>query len=343
MLMNDSRPFISIIMPIRNEEAFIAQSLSAVLAQDYPHEQMEILIADGMSDDETRHIIQEIALNSAIGIKIIDNPKRIVPTGFNAALKQAKGEIIIRVDGHCEIASDYVSHCVQYLQENEIAGVGGPIETICLNKMGETIAVAMSSTFGVGGSSFRVVKNREIFVDTLAFPAYRRKVINHAGDLDEELVRNQDDEYNYRLTSLGYRLLLTPKIKSKYYSRGSLHKLWRQYHQYGIYKVRVMQKHPRQMQPRQFAPLLLVCSVIGGAILSPFHGWFRRVWLVSVGFYGLANIMASVWTASKAGWHHLRLLPVVFATLHFSYGLGFLRGLVKFHDRWNDTEGKTNE
>lgn len=340
--MNSPHPPVTVIMPIRNEADFIAQSLGAVIAQDYPHSQMEILIADGMSDDNTRKIIQEVAAASDIEIKIIDNPKRIVPTGFNAALKQANGEIIVRIDGHCEIASDYVSHCVAYLREYDVAGVGGPIETISFNKIGETIALAMSSTFGVGGSSFRVVKDREMHVDTIAFPAYKRKVMNHAGDLDEELMRNQDDEYNYRLRSLGYQLLLTPKIQSKYYSRGSLPKLWRQYYQYGLYKVRVLQKHPRQMRPRQFVPLLLVSGLIGGTVLSPIHKSLYRGWLISITVYSSANFVASIWIASKSGWRHLKLLPVVFATLHFSYGLGFLRGLIKFRNRWGKKSGQNN-
>jgi glycosyltransferase involved in cell wall biosynthesis len=333
-MMLSSQPFVSVIMPIRNEADFIAQSLGAVLAQDYPHHQIEILIADGMSDDNTREIIRSMSAKADIEIKIIDNPKQIVPTGFNAALKQAKGDIIVRVDGHCEIVSDYVSQCVAHLLENDIAGVGGPIETISLNQTGETIALAMSSTFGVGDSSFRTVKDREMFVDTIAFPAYKRTVMNHAGNLDEDLVRNQDDEYNYRLRSLGYRLLLTPQIQSKYYARGSIRKLWMQYYQYGFYKVRVMQKHPRQMRPRQFAPLLLVVGIFGGALLASFHEILFGLWILFIALYGIMNLGASVWLASESGWYHLRLLPIVFAALHISYGIGFMSGLVKFWRFW---------
>jgi GT2 family glycosyltransferase len=203
--------------------------------------------------------------------------------------------------------------------------------------MGETIALAMSSPFGVGGSSFRTIKDRTQFVDTIAFPAYLRVVMDRAGLLDEDLMRNQDDEYNYRLRSLGYHLLLTPDVRSRYYSRGSLLKLWRQYYQYGVYKVRVMQKHPQQMRPRQFAPVLLVSGVLGGALLSLLWAWLTPFWILGLVAYAAVNLLASVHLARREGWQHLSRLPIVFATLHFGYGLGFLRGLVRFRNYWGKT------
>lgn len=327
-------PFVSIIMPIRNEADFVARSLGAVVAQDYPHDRLEVLVADGMSDDGTRLLVRQIAADADFPITLIDNPRRIVPTGFNAALIQAKGEIIVRIDGHCEIAADYVTQCVEHLASGVSVGVGGPIETISLTAAGETIALAMSSPFGVGNSSFRTVKDRALFVDTIAFPAYTRAALDAAGPLDEELVRNQDDEYNYRLRSLGYRLLLTPDIRSRYFSRNSLRKLWWQYFQYGVYKVRVMQKHPWQMRPRQFAPLILVSTILLGGVLSPLSGAIRRPWIVALLAYSGLNFLASLQIAGRSGWRHLGRLPLVFAILHLSYGLGFLNGLWKFRNRW---------
>jgi glycosyltransferase involved in cell wall biosynthesis len=323
-------------MPIRNEADFIGRSLEAIISQDYPHTYMEVLIADGMSEDNTRHIIQQLAHKTDIPVTILDNPKRIVSTGFNLALQKARGDIIVRIDGHCEIKPDYVTQCVFHLGKPELGGVGGPIETVSQNAVGEAIATAMSSTFGVGGSDFRTKKDKQMFTDTIAFPAYRRDVFRVAGTLDEELVRNQDDEYNYRLRSLGYKLLLTPDVKSLYYSRSSILKLWKQYYDYGLFKVRVMQKHPGQMRPRHFAPALLVSSVLAGLLLSPFNRSIQRLWLITVGLYSSANSVASVITAYRAGWRQLPLLPIVFATLHFGYGLGFLCGLVKFRSRWHN-------
>lgn len=333
--MGEARPFVSVIMPIRNEADFIARSLGAVLAQDYPADRMEVLIADGMSADDTRAIVQQLAAQHPhLQARLIDNPGRIVPTGFNAALAEARGDVIVRVDGHCEIAPDYVSRCVAHLLEDGVDGVGGPIETIGTSPLSETIALAMSSGFGVGGSAFRTVKDRAMLVDTIAFPAYTRSAVEIAGPLDEELVRNQDDEYNYRLRKLGFKLLLAPDVRSKYYSRGSLRSLWRQYYQYGFYKVCVLQKHPRQMRLRQFVPPAFVATVLGGVLLSPFSRIVRGLWGLTASAYAMANLYASWRIARKTAHEHLWRLPVVFSILHFGYGLGFLHGLIHFRNRW---------
>jgi glycosyltransferase involved in cell wall biosynthesis len=333
-MVNQLLPFVSVIMPIRNEADFIAQSLAAVLNQDYPHDRMEILIADGISTDDTRRIIQRLTTTTSIPVCIIDNPKQIVPTGMNLAIAQARGEIIVRVDGHCEIAPDYVSRCVYHLRTSDVGGVGGPIETINQGFVGEAIALAMTSGFGVGGSAFRVVKDKTMYADTIAFPAYWRSSIDAAGLYDEELIRNQDDEYNYRLRGLGYKLLLAPDIRSRYYSRSSLKKLACQYYQYGMFKVRVLQKHPRQMQPRQFAPPLFAAGVFGGLMIAPFSRTLRQIWLGALALYLVINMIVSVRMAVRSGLRYLPLLPVVFATLHLSYGIGFWRGMIRFWKQW---------
>ena len=328
-------PLVSVIMPIRNEAAFIARSLGAVLAQDYPSHRLEVLIADGMSTDETRAIIQRLAAQYPhVPVRVIDNPGQIVPTGFNTALSEARGDVIVRVDGHCEIAPDYVSRCVQHLLKDGVEGVGGPLETVGTSLLSETIALAMRSPFGVGDSAFRVGKGEATLVDTIAFPAYMRAAVERAGPLDEELVRNQDDEYNYRLRKIGARLLLAPDVRSKYYSRTSLGSLWQQYYQYGFYKVRVLQKHPRQMRLRQFAPPAFVTAVLGGALLSPLSKAIRAAWGGAIGAYVAANLFASWRIARRNGHEHFLRLPLVFSILHFSYGLGFLHGLVHFRNRW---------
>jgi glycosyltransferase involved in cell wall biosynthesis len=329
--MSHELPFVSVIMPVRNEADFIARSLGAILAQDYPPERVEIIIADGMSTDDTRaEIARLIAAHPDRAITLIDNPHQIVPTGMNLAQRLAKGEIIVRVDGHCEIAPDYISQCVAHLQRGEADGVGGPIETVGQSPESQAIAFAMSSKFGVGGSAFRTVKDKALYADTVAFPAYRRDVIERVGAYDEDLVRNQDDEYNYRLRKLGFRLLLTPKIRSRYYSRSSLRKLWRQYYQYGFYKVRVLQKHPRQMSLRQFVPPLFVAALTLGGVSALFEPVVRSLWLLLVAVYLAANLGVSFALAARHGWQYLRYLPFAFATLHLSYGLGFWHGLLHF-------------
>lgn len=329
-------------MPIRNEGSFIERSLEAVLAQDYPRDKMEILVVDGRSTDNTRDIVGRMQSEHP-ELRLLDNPGMIVPIGMNIALRESRGEIIVRVDGHCEIADDYVRRCIQHLKEDAADGVGGPIETIGDTYLARAIAVAMSSPFGVGGAAFRTIEDRKMYVDTVAFPAYTRAAIDKAGLYDEELIRNQDDEYNYRLRKLGGKILLTPDIRSRYYSRSSMKKLWKQYFQYGYWKVRVMQKHSKQMRPRQFVPPLFVVALLVSTILAliPATRWIGVLGLATVGgSYLVANLLASLMVAYKQGWKFLPVMPFAFAALHTGYGAGFCLGLLSFSRRWNDHGGK---
>jgi len=193
----------------------------------------------------------------------------------------------------------------------------------------------------VGDSTFRTVSNKTMLVDTIAFPAYTRDIVERVGLFDEELVRNQDDDYNYRLRKIGAKVLLASDVRSRYYSRSSLRSLWRQYFQYGYWKVRVMQKHPRQMRPRQFVPPLFVAALLLSLAAAPFSfiwgAWFAAPVGLTAGSYALANFVASVSiTVKRRDWPLFWLLPIAFAILHVSFGLGFLVGLVKFRNRWGD-------
>ena len=334
-------PYVSVIMPVRNEAGYIANSLAAVLQQTYPHDLLEVIVADGMSTDGTRAMIEDIAGKTHIPITVIDNPGRIAPTGLNRAIAVAKGEIIVRVDGHCEIENDYVANCVKLLRSTDAAGVGGPIETIAESPQAEAIAVAMSSKFGVGGSAFRTIHDKELEVDTIPFPGYRRDLFDRVGGFDEELVRNQDDEFNYRVREHGGRLLLSPSIRSRYYSRSSFRSLWRQYFQYGYWKVRVLQLHPAQMSIRQFVPFGFVFAIAVltlGSVVSVISVWLLAATLC---LYVLGNLFASVISCRRARPRSLPGISLSFAILHFSYGLGFLFGLVAFRRRWTD-KGRVN-
>ena len=305
------------------------------MAQDYPMERMEIIISDGMSDDGTREIISEIQKQYS-NIKMIDNPKKIVAAGLNQAIREARGEVIVRVDGHTLIAKDYVRQCVEALKDSKWDVVGGPIVTVGETYLAQVIAIAMSSVFGVGGSAFRTIRDQEMESETVPFPAYRRNLFERAGLFDEELVRNQDDEHNYRIRKQGGHILLTPRIQSQYYSRSTLKSLWMQYFQYGYWKVRVLQKHPGQMKMRQFIPPLFTFCLISAAILYGFG--FPRLWSAILFLYVLANLAASVRLAAQYGWKYFGLLPVIFFILHLSYGIGFLTGLVQFSNRWGQVQ-----
>jgi glycosyltransferase involved in cell wall biosynthesis len=328
-------PLVTVIMPVRNEAAFIGRSLGAVLAQDYGLDRLEVIVADGMSTDGTREAVYAMQKPGA-AVRLIDNPGRIAPTGLNAAMAHARGQIIVRVDGHCEIAPDYVRRCVERLRQDHVDGVGGPLETVGQTPQARVIAVATSSPFGVGGSAFRTIRHKTLMVDTIAFPAYRRSTIERAGPYDEELVRNQDDEYNYRLREMGACLLLAADVRSRYYSRGTLGLLWRQYFQYGYWKVRVMQKHPRQMRLRQFVPAALVAALLVTLVTGPWIALSRWLTLLLIAAYLAANLSASTLAARRHGWWMLPWLPLAFAALHFAYGFGFLAGLIGFWNRWGD-------
>lgn len=328
-------PFVSVVMPVRNESDFIGRSLGAVLRQDYPHDSLEVIIADGLSNDSTRTQIEDLKSSSVIPVHVVDNPEQIAPTGLNRAIAKARGEIVVRVDGHCEIEPDYVSNCVKYLQAGKAEGVGGPIETIGDTLAAKAIAAAMSSKFGVGGSSFRCVNNREMYVDTVAFPGYRRDILDKVGPFNEELVRNQDDEFNYRIRKAGGRILLAPDIRSQYYSRSTFKSLWRQYFQYGFWKVRVLQLHPKQMSLRQFVPVCFVAAIVLLLVLSIFTGFVGLIVLAALlSLYAAACVAGTINESRRLD---LRALPFVllsFPILHLSYGLGFAGGLFAFAGKW---------
>ena len=326
---------VSVIVPIRNEAAFIEMSLGAVLTQDYPQNLMEIIVIDGMSDDGTREIIQRIiddqksksiSENSdpCSSILRLDNPSKVVPTGLNIAIKYAKGDVIIRVDGHCVIAPKYIKNCVEMLQKTGADNVGGLQRAVSKNLLGNAIAIATSCPFGVGGARFHY-SEKPGWVDTVYLGAYRREVFDRIGNFDEELVRNQDDEFNFRLIQNGGKIWLDPSVRSVYYCRSSLRGLWKQYFQYGFYKVRVIQKHGKIPSWRHLVPAVFVLSLFLTIFMALFT--FKPLWgIVLIGPYTCANLIACLWVGRR-NLRVLPVLPVAFLILHLSYGLGFLWGI----------------
>lgn len=318
---------VTVVIPARNEKAYIGKCLDSFVSQTYPKELLEIFVCDGMSDDGTRDIVKEYEARNG-NIRLIDNIKLSAPAGMNKGIKMSKADIIIIFGAHAYADRDFVANNVKALKEEEVGCSGGPIETISENDRGRAIALAMSSPFGVGNALFRYSK-KKVFVDTVAFGAYWKRVLVDTGYFDEELVRNQDDELNLRVTEKGYRILLSPDIKSFYYSRPSYSKLWRQYSQYGFWKVRVMQKHGRTASIRHLVPLAFVLFNIFGLAL----GIFFRSFLLAWGSVDLIYLLCDVIFSLKAGKnikYALYIMPV-FPILHLSYGLGFLEGLVNFY------------
>ncbi len=326
---------VSVIVPIRNEAAFIELSLGAVLAQDYPQNLMEIIVIDGMSDDGTREIIQRIiddqksksiSENSVIcsSILLLDNPGKVVPTGLNIAIKYAKGDVIIRVDGHCVIDPNYIKYCVEMLKKTGADNVGGLQRAVSKKLVGNAIAMATSCPFGVGGARFHY-SEKPGWVDTVYLGAYRREVFDRIGNFDEELVRNQDDEFNFRLIQNGGKIWLDPSVRSVYYCRSSLRGLWKQYFQYGFYKVRVIQKRGAVPSWRHLIPAVFVFCLFLTIFMALFT--FKPLWgIVIIGPYTGANLVTCLWVGRR-NLRVLPVLPVAFLILHLSYGLGFLWGI----------------
>lgn len=325
----DASPLVTVIMPIRNEAAYIARSLGAVLSQDYPNECMEIIVVDGMSDDSTRAIVADMqARCPQPQIYLLDNPARIVPTALNIGLQRARGEVIIRVDGHCEIAPDYVRHCVELLQKTGADNVGGMWITVGETFVARAIALAQSSPFGIGNVAYRTQRLTSGYVDTVPFGAYPRSVFDRVGEFDESLTRHQDYEFNCRVRAAGGRIYYDPSVRSQYYSRATLRKLAQQYFEYGYWKAVVALRNPRALAWRHYAPIALVLALGLGLPASFLSAPLRLMYGALWGLYACACVGASLLACKAGGWRYLPLLPAAFATIHLCWGSGFWWGVL---------------
>lgn len=329
--MTETEPFVSIVIPCRNEERFIGRCIDSVLQQDYPMNDIEVLIVDGRSNDKTREIVLDFAAKYPF-IKLLDNEKKIVPSALNAGIRSARGEIIVRMDAHSIYAFDYISKCLRYLEEFGCDNVGG----IWITKPGNdtviarSIAVALSHPFGVGNAYYRIGSPEPRFVDTVPFGCYRKEVFEKIGFFDEDLVRNQDDEFNMRLIKNGGKILLAPEIVSNYYARETFSKLWKMYYQYGYFKPLVAQKVGAVLTVRQLVPTLFTGSLLGTLLLSLFYKPFIWLFVFIIAIYALVNIPLSFLIAVKKRLEYFFVLPVTFATIHFGYGIGYLKGILDF-------------
>lgn len=328
--MNKELPFVTVTIPCRNEEKIIAKCLNSIIANDYPKDKLEVLVVDGMSDDGTREIVKKMVEEYKF-IKLMDNTNKITPVALNIGIKNAQGNVVIILSAHSTVASDFVAKNIEYLQKTDANCVGGLMITVgTTSLMGKVISLALSSPFGVGNSMFRIGVAKPTYVDTVPFGAYRKEIFDKIGLFDEELVRNQDDEFNLRLIKNGGKILLVPEIVSYYYARDSLSKLWRMYFQYGYFKVRVIQKIGAVLTVRQIIPSLFVGSLMLTGLLSFFTKYSLWMFLAIFGLYFAANIVFSLHVALKKGLKLFFVLPVAYATLHFGYGLGFLKGVWDF-------------
>jgi succinoglycan biosynthesis protein ExoA len=321
-------PQVSVIIPCRDERDDIGRCLRAALEQDYPSGKCEVIVADGSSTDGTRDEVERIAKENP-GLRIVENPSGIVSTGLNAGIRAANGAIIVRMDAHTEYAEDYVRNCVETLIASGADNVGGAARTRPAQGMEGAITLAYHSPFAVGGARFHDV-NYEGYLDTVTYGCWRRELFNRVGFFDEELVRNQDDEHNLRITRSGGKIWQSRTIRSWYRPRASLRALFRQYSQYGYWKVRVIQKHRLPASIRHIVPGGFLLLLLALTVLVPFVEVAGAVLLGAVICYLLGALSAALLTGWRAGWRTSARLMPVFACYHFGYGYGFLHGMLNF-------------
>jgi succinoglycan biosynthesis protein ExoA len=325
---------VSVVVPCRNEIRHIHGFLDSVFHQELGEIEMEVLVADGMSKDGTRLVLGEFK-EKYPALKVLDNPEEIVSTGLNRVIREARGEIIIRMDAHSVYAPDYVRSCVEVLHESRADNVGGPALTRAEGYLALAIAHAYQSPFARGGVKYRD-QRYEGPVDTVTYGCWRKSTLERLGMFDEKLVRSQDYELNMRIGSCGGTVWRSPRLISWYWPRARLSGLFWQYFQYGFWKVAVIRKHRGLASWRNFVPgscllagaMLLLCAAL--ASLTGLVQWqkaFFDVWLGLAGLYLASTFAAAVSVAKREGLKFLPCLPIVFAIYHFAYALGFVLAL----------------
>ncbi len=316
-------PLVTIAMPCLNEEAFIEPCLRSVLAQDYPADRIEVLVADGRSTDRTREILARLSAEDP-RIRMVDNPDRIQAAGMNAMLRVARGDVIVRMDVHCEYAPDYVRKCVEVLERTGADNVGGAQRARATTLFQKALCAALDSPLGVGGAKYRSAAS-EGFVDTVFLGAFRRTVFETIGMYDPRAVTNEDAELNQRIVGAGGKVYLSPEIVVFYHPRASYAALAKQYSKYGRGRARTLVKHGRFLSVRPALPFLMT---MGGALLAvtspvqPFTPF-------AFGSYALATGIEAVRVGRKAGLAAIPVVWSIFPVLHVSHGVGFAVGLVK--------------
>lgn len=317
---------VSAIVPCRNEAAHIERFCISVITQHLPEGwDLEVLIADGQSDDGTRVLLNRLAAADPRFV-VIDNPQRIVSCGLNRAIARARGEVIVRMDVHTDYAGDYLAACLTALTQTGADNVGGPWRAAGEGATQQAIAAVFQSSWLAGGARSRQLDYNG-WVDTVYLGCWPRASFDRFGGFDEALVRNQDDEHNLRIVRGGGRVWQSSSVRSQYKPRATVGALFRQYLQYGYWKPFVMRKHGQPAALRHLVPgmFLLLLTVLGAASL---FGASPHWWMLLGGVYLAAVVVASVVLAASTEWRLLPRLPPVIAAYHFGYGIGSLFGWV---------------
>lgn len=324
-------PSVSIIIPCRNEKKFIAQCLDSVLKNNYPQDKIEILVMDGMSNDGTRDVIQDYNRKYPF-IRMLDNPKIVAPSALNIGIKNAKNNIIIRMDAHATYKSDYIFKCATYLKKYNADNIGG-IWVIMPRKntiIGRGIAKSMSSFFGTGNAYYKIGSKNLKRVDTVPFGCFKKEIFDKVGMFDERLARSQDMEFNLRLKKAGGRVFLFPEIVGYYYVRSDLKDFFVHNFKDGIWAVYPLKFVKMPFRPRHYVPLVfvsaLLLSLILGFFAKIFFYFFLGLFLVYLLFLTFFSVKVFLREKDPG---LLISLPLAFLTRHFAYGLGSIVGIIK--------------
>ena len=323
-------PRVSIIVPCFNEEKTIFQLLEAIYAQDFPRDQIEVLIADGLSEDGTRAQIAAFQkAHPQLALQVLGNSTRRIPTGLNLAIAASRGEIILRLDAHCVPHREYVSRSVQALEAGLGWNVGGvwQIQPGAPGWVAASIAEAAAHPLGVGDAFYRFTAKARA-VDTVPFGAFRRALLDRIGPFDEGLLANEDYEFNARIRQAGGAVWLNPEIRSVYYSRPSLGSLARQYARYGYWKWQMLKRYPGTLRWRQALPPLFVLALVLLPLAAQWWPSLIGLWCLQVVSYVLVLTGAGLQkAASKRNPWLFFGIPLAIATMHLAWGSAFLWSL----------------
>lgn len=325
-------PLVSVIIPCYNEEKHIDTLCQDLIHQDYPRENLEIFFIDGHSKDNTRILINHwVEQNNHF--YLLDNPKRYVPFALNLAIAESHGSVIVRMDAHARYPSTYISKLVESLLSLDADNVGGAWDTVPSGPglLPLAIARAMSSVFGIGNAMYRLSSGKIMQVDTVPFGCYRRDVFERCGGFDEELIRNQDDEFNARLIQKGGKIFLVPEVRITYFARESIPKVMKMFYQYGLFKPLVNLKIGRPATLRQFVPPVYVLLMILSFVTAIFIPASFIVMMALLVFHLGVGVIFSIQSGIKTKRFALIvIMPLIFLSIHLSYGYGYLRGIIRF-------------
>ena len=325
---NMQLPFISVILPVRNEERFITACVDSIFSQDYPSEKMEVIFVDGRSEDRTVEMLHAMQKNHP-QIVVLDNPNRTVPYAMNIGIAHSSAPVIVRLDAHAEYPADYIRLSVETLLTQDCDNAGGVFETHGRGFMGEAIAEMLKTPLGVGNATYRLT-TEDGYVDTVPFGCFKRELFDRIGGFDERMTRNQDNELNFRIRKNGGKIYLNHKIRVQYYCRDTMRGIMKMGYMNGKWNVITMTLVPGSMGVRHFVPLAFVLSTILLVLLTLitrsmlFGGLLALEW----GAYLLLDFFYSYTIAKEKGWKFFPVEVILYPAFHFAYGFGSLSGIL---------------